>query len=171
MEMCDATLDQFSLHENDPGAKKVAFKMVGVLLSSVSHKDYIKRTLERLFGMVNHGSDDERTGLAQGYGFCGSTHLDIVLEQQSNEVKGTTPAKKEVKSSGGGGGGGSGGGGGFFGSLFGGDKSSSTSSSSKSKAAVGGGSKTNTIVLAYGYITAYAKPSYITSRLDIHSYK
>jgi len=79
MEMCDAVLNQFPLHDNNPGAKKVAYKMVGVLLSLIGHKEYIKRNLESLFT----------------YGFCGSTHLDIVLEQQSNEVKGTTPAKKD----------------------------------------------------------------------------
>jgi len=158
IEMCDAVLKQFPLFENDTGARKVAFKMIGVLLSLVNHKDYIKRTLEKIFTMVNHGSDEERVGISQGYGFCSSSHLDIVLELQTIEMKGCTGgAKKEVKKDTGGGGGG----------LLGifGDSSKEKSSSVKGK---GGGSKLATLILSYGYITAYSKPTYITSRLDIN---
>jgi len=154
MLLCDSVLNQFELLENDVGAKKVSYKIVGVILSMINHKDYIKRTLEKLFTMANHSNDDERVGFAQGLGFAGATHLDIVLEQQSIELKGGTPApKKEQKS---------GGGGGFF-SFLGGDKSGS-SSQPKSKSP---GGKIPSILLAYGYITAYAKINYITSRLEI----
>jgi len=156
MEMSDAVLNQFPLFETDTGAKKVGYKMIGVLLSLISHKDYIKRTLDKIFNMVNHGNDDERVGLAQGYGFCSSAHLDIVLEQQTTEIKSTQPARKDVKTEK------SGGGGGLFGGLFGDNKDKSSGPKGKT------GNKVTTLLLAYGYITAYSKPTYITSRLEIH---
>jgi len=174
--LIDAVIGQFPLFENDVGVKKVAFKMIGCLLSLINSKDHVKKILEQMMGMVNHNNDEERLGLAQGYGFCSSTHLDIVLEQQTNEIKGNLPAQKtpskSEKSSGG-----------FFSNLFGGgdkdkkpdpkdkkpDPKSSSSSSTPAKGkAPASGNKIGTLMLTYGYITAYSKPAHITSRLEPH---
>jgi len=171
--LIDAVIAQFPLFESDAGVKKVAFKMIGLLLSLINSKDHVKKILEQIFNMVNHGNDEERLGLAQGYGFCSSAHLDIVLEQQTNEIKGNQPVQKAPSKSDKGGG--------FFSSIFGSSdkdkkdtksssdkkdtKSSSSSSSAKGKAPASG-NKIGTLMLTYGYITAYSKPAHITSRLE-----
>jgi len=170
VSLTDAVISQFPLFESDIGAKKVAFKMIGVLLSLIGQKDYIKKTLEQIFSMINHNNDEERVGFAQGYGFCSSNHLDVVLEQLFNEIKGTQPSKpvatKSEKS---------GGGTGFFSSIFGSsdkdkDKASSSNKPSSSPATKGKpapmGNKIGTLILSYGYITAYSKPAHITSRVE-----
>eukprot|EP01125_Pyxidicula_operculata_P007550 TRINITY_DN2562_c0_g2_i2.p1 TRINITY_DN2562_c0_g2~~TRINITY_DN2562_c0_g2_i2.p1 ORF type:complete len:1126 (-),score=250.20 TRINITY_DN2562_c0_g2_i2:7-3384(-) len=164
MLLSDAIIQQFPLYEGDIQAKKVALKVLGLILGQISHKDYIKRTLETLFASTNHGNEEERVGCAQGYGFCGSSHLDIVLENLAAMIKGSKPSESRSSSSSSSSDA-SGGDEGLFGSIFGG--SSKPSSSSKGPVGVVG-DKTNTIILAYGYVTTYAKPHYITSRLEIH---
>eukprot|EP01127_Copromyxa_protea_P018695 TRINITY_DN5940_c0_g1_i1.p1 TRINITY_DN5940_c0_g1~~TRINITY_DN5940_c0_g1_i1.p1 ORF type:complete len:1700 (-),score=516.03 TRINITY_DN5940_c0_g1_i1:86-4894(-) len=146
MEIGNSIIAQFPLHEGDPEAKKLALKLLGVIVQSVTHKDWIRKTLKTMFDSTNHSDEEEKLGCAQGFGYAAAAHLDTVLEQQNSQVRAPEPKKES---------------GGFFGSLFGGG------GDSKPKAGPAGNSLSTTL-LAYGYITAYAKPDIITSRLDMH---
>jgi maestro heat-like repeat-containing protein family member 1 len=145
MKVADALVEQFALYKKDPELKKSAYKQLGIVLQQVAHKDFVKNRLEQLFNDVNHGNEHERQGCAQAFGYCANTHLDLTLERLVNSG-GAAPKKEEEKS------------GGFFSNLFGGSKSES-----------GAGKETSasgTIVLAYGYVAAFAKPNVITSRVE-----
>lgn len=149
MKLGDAFSAQLALYKTDPELKRVCFKHFGVVIGSVTHKEWVKERLDSLWAEVNHENDKERTGAAQAFGYTAAAHLDFALEKLAQVVKPAEKKKPEPSS-----------GGGLFGGLFGGG--------SKEAVAVPAGSHLVTITLAYGYITAYAKPSIITSRIDGH---
>lgn len=148
MKLGDAFSSQLALYKTDPELKRVCFKHFGIVIGSVTHKEWVKDRLDSLWNEVNHENDKERTGAAQAFGYTAAAHLDFALEKLAQVVK--PPEKKKPEPSSGG----------LFGGLFGGG--------SKEAAAVPAGAHLVTITLAYGYITAYAKPSIITSRIDGH---
>lgn len=150
MKLGDAFSAQLPLYRTDPELKRVCFKHFGVVIGSVTHKEWVKERLDTLWSEVNHDVEKERVGCAQAFGYTAAAHLDFALEKLAQAVK--PPEKKKEQSSGGGGG--------LFGGLFGGG--------SKEAAAVPNGPHLVTVILAYGYITAFAKPSIITSRIDGH---
>eukprot|EP01125_Pyxidicula_operculata_P019218 TRINITY_DN694_c5_g1_i1.p1 TRINITY_DN694_c5_g1~~TRINITY_DN694_c5_g1_i1.p1 ORF type:complete len:1709 (+),score=479.86 TRINITY_DN694_c5_g1_i1:28-5154(+) len=151
--VCDSIIEQMPLYEGDSEAKKLSYKTIGTILSMLTQKDYVKKILAKLFSIIDHNNEDERSGCAQAFGYCASAHLDLVLEQQLSEIKPASTEKKETKSSGGGG---------FFSSLF----SSKKESSSSKQSGPSKGSKTMTLMLAYGYITALTKPSVVVPSLE-----
>jgi len=148
MKLGDALSNQLDMYKHDAELKRVCFKHLGVVIGSVTHKDWVKERLNDLWAEVNHENEKERVGAAQAFGYTAAAHLDFALEKLAQAVK--PPEKKKEASS-------SGSSGGLFGGLF---------SSKESPAAVPAGPHLVTITLAYGYITAYAKPSIITSRID-----
>jgi hypothetical protein len=90
----NAIIAQFPLHEGDPEAKKLALKLLGVIVQSVTHKDWIRKTLKTMFDTTDHSNEEEKLGCAQGFGYAASAHLDTVLEQQTSQVKAPEPKKE-----------------------------------------------------------------------------
>lgn len=81
--------------------------------------------------IVNSANEVERLGCAQGFGYCGATHLDMTLEKLQIAGKGgIQPAQKKS--------------GGLL-SFLNNDKADK-------------GDLNTTLILAYGYVTAYASP-------------
>ena len=129
-------------YNDDPEMKKNALKQLGLILQKLNHKEFIRRKLELMFTSTNHANDEERMGCAQGFGYCSATHLDMALEKVQEQLKPKQPEKK--KSSG------------FFSNLF-----SSDAPKGPPEEIV------RTCMLCFGYITAYAPPKLITSRLEV----
>ena len=139
---------QIDLYKNDSDMKRIAYKHLGLLLQKSNNKEFIRTKIELMLSTVDSNNELERQGCAQGIGYCSATHLDMTLEK----LQGPTPIKStnsnNNKSSGG---------------LL----SFLSSSSSKDKESNNNGQLNNTIILSYGYVSAYAQPSLITSRIDI----
>lgn len=138
----DQLTKQFDLYNDDSDMKRIAFKHLGLVLQKTTHKESIRNKLETMLLVVNSNNEAERLGCAQGFGYCGATHLDMTLEKVQNAGKGGNTPTAPKKS-----------GGGLLG-LFSGSKNEAPDT-------------TTTLILAYGYITAYASPTLITSRIDI----
>eukprot|EP00026_Physarum_polycephalum_P000352 Phypoly_transcript_00352.p1 GENE.Phypoly_transcript_00352~~Phypoly_transcript_00352.p1 ORF type:complete len:1660 (+),score=332.46 Phypoly_transcript_00352:97-5076(+) len=139
-----AMVDQIPYYNKDPELKKSAFKLLGMIMQKSGHKEFIRTKLDVMFASVDHTSSAESEGCAIGFGFCAATHLDIVLEKLQVVAKQHMTKK----------------GGGLF-SFGGGGKDK--------QALMAGGKKVkNTILLALGYVTSYAQPNLIASRIDVH---
>ena len=136
LKVGEALVEQFPLYKNDPELKKSAYKHLGMILQLVSHKEFIRSKLDIMFNDCNHLDEKERQGCAQAFGYASHNHLDIVLEKLNSYA---TPSKPQESS------------GGFFSSLFG-SKDDNKQAASKNA---------GTIVLAYGYVTAYAKTTFV----------
>lgn len=129
------------------------------MLQLVHHKEFIRRCLDTLFSEVDHNQALDRQGCAQALGYVANTHLDAVLEKIQSFVKReyhSCPIElqsnlTDLTADGGK----SGGGGGLFG-LF------------KGSAEVKDGAHINTIILALGYVAAFANPAILPSRVDVH---
>eukprot|EP01119_Soliformovum_irregulare_P013154 TRINITY_DN3473_c0_g1_i1.p1 TRINITY_DN3473_c0_g1~~TRINITY_DN3473_c0_g1_i1.p1 ORF type:complete len:1648 (+),score=609.13 TRINITY_DN3473_c0_g1_i1:20-4963(+) len=139
------------LYDTDHDMKRVAFKQLGTVLQKSSHKEFIRQKLEHMLAHTDPNNELERTGCAQGFGYCAAQHLDMTLERVQAPVARAAKKTAEKKE------------GGVFG-LF-------SSSGPKDKApaadAAAKGDLSPTVILCYGYISAYAAPSLITSRVDI----
>ena len=140
MRLGDALCEQLRMYKEAPFLKRVALKHLGVVLQLVHHKEFIRRCLDTLFNEVDHNQALERQGCAQALGYAANKHLDAVLEKIQAFVK-----PDAGKSSGGG----------LFG-LF------------KGSGEVKDGAHTNTIILALGYVAAFANPTILPSRVDVH---
>ena len=136
----EALSEQLPSYANDPELKANALKQLGLVLQKLSHKSFINTQLDLMFKSTNHTNDIERLGCAQGFGYCAATHLDLALEKNQEQLG--KPKSQEKK-------------GGFFGGFFSGDSGPPP------------GEKVRTAMLAFGYITAYASPKLITSRLEV----
>ncbi|KAH3758032.1 hypothetical protein Pelo_10162 [Pelomyxa schiedti] len=138
-------VDQF---KSDPYLRKVSLKHLGVTLQKLTQKEFIKAKLEAMFQNTNHGNELEREGCALGFGFCATSHLDLVLEKITEHVQ---QHLVPVRSSGG-----------LFSSFS--SKSSSPAVQGPPKDPVG---VKNTLMLAYGYTATYGATSLITSRVEV----
>jgi len=149
----EAIAQQVELYNTDPDMKRVAFKQLGTVLQKSNHKEFIRVKLEHMLAHTDANNELERTGCAQGFGYCAAQHLDMTLERVQAPVKGVVKKTAAKESSGG-----------IFGFM-------SSSGGSKDKApaadAAAKGDLSPTVILCYGYISAYAAPSLITSRVDI----
>jgi hypothetical protein len=137
-DLCTTLGDQF---DNYPDAmmKRVLHRYLGTILAKVDSKAQVTATVTLMLSKVDHKNNVERVGCAQGLGFAGSRHLDLVLPKLTDELKPTI-----VKTSG------------FFGFGAGETKTPAPDS------------KVATAALSYGYVVAYADSSLILSRLDVH---
>jgi len=145
MQLGDALFTQLPTYETDPELKKTCYKHLGLVIQKLTKKDYIHNKLEAIFQTVNHAVEAQRLGCAMAFGYASASHLDIVLEKVNSYI--ARDAGKKPSS-----------GGGLL-SMFG------SSSSDTSKAF---GTSLDTNLLAFGYIAAYASPSLITTRIDVH---
>ncbi|KAL6063739.1 HEAT repeat domain containing protein [Balamuthia mandrillaris] len=159
MSLGNALETQLSSYNQDPELKKACILHMGLVLQKLTKKDFIRAKLESLLDAVQHTNELERQGCAQALGYCGAAHLDMVLDIINGSLKKFESGKGNE-------GGGSGGGGGGFLSFFSSSSSSSGGGSSKKAAASGG--RVDTCLLAFGFVTAYAPPSLITNRIDVH---
>ena len=138
MKVGESLADQLPSYADDPEYKANALKHLGLILQKLNHKEFIKAKLELMFSTTNHANEVEQLGCALGFGYCAATHLDIALEKIADTLK-----PKMVEKSG------------FFDSFFG------PSSQGPSDPVV------RTAMLAFGYVSAYAPPKLITSRLEV----
>lgn len=137
--LCSALSEHFGLYEGQGDLNRVIHRYLGALLSKIEARATIERTIELMLKTVDNASEVERQGCAQGLGLAGNMHLDVVLPKITARLEGTQTKKKS----------------GFFG--FG--SSGPTEADEKIKA---------TCMLCYGYVSAYANPELILSRLDVH---
>lgn len=114
-------------------------KALGVVLRKSTKKEFLDEHLEIIFKSVKHTSQTEREGCARGFGFCASSHLDQVLEALQRLAKSEMTRKST----------------GFMGLMK--DKTEGDVARIKS-----------TVMLTYGYVTLYAPPSLITSRIEVN---
>eukprot|EP01116_Phalansterium_solitarium_P016259 TRINITY_DN3745_c0_g1_i3.p1 TRINITY_DN3745_c0_g1~~TRINITY_DN3745_c0_g1_i3.p1 ORF type:complete len:1692 (-),score=828.04 TRINITY_DN3745_c0_g1_i3:272-5347(-) len=161
VQLGEALYAQLLQYQQLPALRRVAFKQLGLVLQKATHKEFLRTKLTGMLSTVKHTDPAERTGCAQGLGYCGTTHLDMTLEALAAPPRPQAGAKSSGSGSGG-----------LLGGLFGGskDKSSSSSSSSSSSGSSSGSDKDGmalTVMLAYGYVCTYAQPALITSRIDI----
>ena len=122
-----------------------AFKCIGIVLRKSKINEFVSRTLETMMSSVNFARENERNGWATMFGFCSTTHLDLVLQRLELYLK-VGDAKGSSASS-------SGGGGGLFGFL--GAKTDTHSDLSRA-----------TTLLAYAYVSIYATQDLIVSRME-----
>lgn len=114
-------------------------KCLGVVLRKSTNKAFIEEQLAIVFNNVDHTSQTEREGCARSFGFAASSHLDQVIEKLGNIAK-TDMVRKSS---------------GFLGMM----KDKSESDVARIKA---------TLMLCYGFVTLYAPPSLITSRIEVN---
>lgn len=135
----EALGEQYSLYSNEPELKNMVSKCLGVVLRKSTKKEFLEQQLDVLFMSVDHNSQTEREGCAKGYGFCASSHLDLVIEALQNLTRREMVRKST----------------GFLGMM----KDKSEIEVARIKA---------TIMLTYGFVTFYAPPSLITSRIEVN---
>ena len=138
MKVGESLAQQLPSYADDPQYKSNALKHLGLILQKMNHKEFIRTKLDLMFTTTNHSNDLEQLGCALGFGYCAATHLDIALEKIQDQLK-----PKVVEKTG------------FFDSFFG-------------PSSVGPSNDTlRTAMLAFGYITAYAPPKLISSRIEV----
>ena len=142
-DLATALGEQFKLYKNDPPLQRCVHRYLGSVLAKVESRAVLQAGIDLMLNTVNHGSDVERQGCAQGLGLAASVHLDVVLPKLTERL---APKVVEKKSTG------------FFG--FGGGGSDKPQGPDDKLA--------STIALCYGYVAAYANPELIVSRLDVH---
>ena len=130
---------QFSLYIGVPALRSMLSKCIGVVLRKATKREFILEHLTLLFQQVDHGSQTERDGVAKAFGFTASSHLDIVIEKLG-ELASQEMVRKST---------------GFLGLMK--DKTEMDIVRIKS-----------TIMLSYGYVTLYAPPNLITSRIELN---
>eukprot|EP00039_Didymoeca_costata_P018820 m.335101 g.335101 ORF g.335101 m.335101 type:complete len:1638 (-) comp17516_c0_seq1:85-4998(-) len=130
--------DQYCLYKEDK-YKNMLSKCLGAVLRKSSNRAFIEEHLDKIFGSVNHASQVEREGCARAFGFSASSHLDQVIEKL-----GATAKKEMVRKSTG-----------FMGLM----KDKSELDVARIKA---------TLMLCYGFVTLYAQPSLIMSRVEVN---
>lgn len=136
-ELADYLSQHLTMYSND--LKKSAFKLLGLVLQKLNHREFIKSKLTIMFQVCDHSNAIERQGCTQGYGYTAASHLDVVLEKLQDLLR---SKNKEQKSAG----------------LL------SFLKDSGPKDVV----SKHSIILAFGYVTAYAPPGLITSRIEVH---
>eukprot|EP00043_Microstomoeca_roanoka_P008735 m.83875 g.83875 ORF g.83875 m.83875 type:complete len:1641 (-) comp14365_c0_seq1:221-5143(-) len=134
----EALTNHFTFYPNQSEAKSLISKYLGVVMRKATKQDFLEKTLVALFESVDHTSQMERDGCAKGFGFCASSHLDTVIEQLVQLTKRDMIRKST----------------GFLGML----KDKSEAEVARIKA---------TIMLTWGYVTLFAPPSQIGSRIEV----
>lgn len=134
--------EQFKLLKTDSSLQRCVHRYLGSVLARIESRAVLGTGIDLMLNTVNHASDVERQGCAQGLGLTASVHLDVVLPKLTERLAAPKVEKKST---------------GFFG--FGGSSSAKDVLDDK---------LASTIALCYGYVTAYANPELIISRLDVH---
>ncbi|XP_077869460.1 maestro heat-like repeat-containing protein family member 1 [Saccoglossus kowalevskii] len=138
-EIGEAFIEQVPLYQNRSDEKNFMYKCMGVVMRKTSKRDLVDKLLNEMFSSVKHTSQFEREGCAVGLGFCASSHLDAAIKKLETVTK-----EKMLKK-----------GSGLFSLGFIKDKSEVDVEQIKS-----------TVMLCYGYVTMYAPPDLITSRIE-----
>jgi maestro heat-like repeat-containing protein family member 1 len=138
-DLTNALSDAFALYKGDADLKRTVFRYMGALLTQLSSRDIVSTKLSLMIKAVDHRSDTERQGCAQGLGLAASAHLDSVLPKITSHLEEVSKKKKT----------------GLF--SFGSSKPSKEHDPHKS-----------TLALAYGYVCAYADVGLMTARLETH---
>ncbi|CAF3370662.1 unnamed protein product [Rotaria sp. Silwood1] len=121
-----------------------AYKCIGIVLRKSKRNEFVTRTLESMMTVINFQHEHERNGWATMFGFCSTTHLDIVLQRLDMYLKiGDSKSSSSTSS----------GSSGLFGFL-----SSKTDTHSDLLRA--------TTLLAYAYVSIYATLDLIISRME-----
>ncbi|CAF1509821.1 unnamed protein product [Rotaria magnacalcarata] len=123
-----------------------AYKCIGIVLRKSKMNEFVSRTLESMITTINFHHENERNGWATMFGFCSTTHLDIVLQRLDMYLKLGDSKSSSSTSSGSGGGG-----------LFGFLSSKTDTHSDLSRA---------TTLLAFAYVSIYAALDLIISRME-----
>ncbi|CAF0851318.1 unnamed protein product [Rotaria sordida] len=121
-----------------------AYKCIGIVLRKSKINEFVSRTLESMMTVINFHHEHERNGWATMFGFCSTTHLDIVLQRLDMYLKISDSKNPSSTSSGSGG-------------LFGFLSSKSDTHSDLARA---------TTLLAYAYVSIYAALDLIISRME-----
>ncbi|EGD80633.1 hypothetical protein PTSG_01221 [Salpingoeca rosetta] len=139
IKLGEALHEQYTCCPSEPAVKSLISRYIGVVLRKSTKHDFLEKMLVAMFESVDHESQDEREGCAKGFGFCASSHLDTVIEQLKRITKRDMVRKPT----------------GFLGML----KDKSEAEVARIKA---------TIMLTWGYVTLFAPPSLINSRIEVH---
>lgn len=131
--------EQYTLYEGLPKFRNMVSKCLGVVMRKSSNKAFVSEKLSSVFSSVDHSNQIEREGCARALGFVASNHLDQVLEKLMDIIKKDMVPKKT----------------GFLGLTS--DKSDADISRIKA-----------TLMLCYGFVTFYASPALITSRIEVN---
>jgi hypothetical protein len=140
-ELATVVSQQFGAFRKDSEALRVVHRFLGAVLSRIQNRALINSLLDLMVKTVDHNNEAEQRGCAQGLGMVAAPHLDTVLPKITDLL---TKAPEDKKASGG-----------FF--SFGAKKETGPEDTVKA-----------TAVLAYGYVTAYANPELVISRIDVH---
>ncbi|CAF2850281.1 unnamed protein product [Rotaria sp. Silwood2] len=121
-----------------------AYKCIGIVLRKSKINEFVSRTLESMMTVINFQHEHERNGWATMFGFCSTTHLDIVLQRVDLYLK-IGDSKSSASTSSGSSG------------LFGFLSSKTDTHSDLSRA---------TTLLAYAYVSIFATLDLIISRME-----
>ena len=119
--------------------KNMLSKCLGAVLRKSTNKVFIEEHLLILFENVDHTCQIQREGCSRAYGFAASSHLDQVIEKLGLIAK-TKMVRKST---------------GFMGLM----KDKTEADVARIKA---------TLMLCYGFVTLYAQPKLITSRIEVN---
>jgi hypothetical protein len=122
-----------------PVPKRVCMRYLGATLACIKSRDLVRLKVDFLLDKCNNNDDIERHGAAQGLGLAAKMHLDMVLEKLTAVLKRVEGAKQ----------------GGFFGI--------GESPDAKNAEVI-----RSTISLCLGFVTAYASPELMVSRVEMH---
>lgn len=137
-ELTEAMTQSFELYVGKHEYMRTLQRFVGSGVAVLDAKMLIDASLAKMIEVVDHTSDVERQGHAQGLGLAGKSHLDTVLPKL--DVAMSPPKEKST---------------GFFASFGSSGKKVSDE-------------ETATCLLSYGYVTAYSDIKLMMSRLDVH---
>eukprot|EP00049_Salpingoeca_infusionum_P022643 m.7920 g.7920 ORF g.7920 m.7920 type:complete len:1638 (-) comp5302_c0_seq1:139-5052(-) len=139
LQLGEAFAEQQGMFTGLDDFKNINSKYSGVVLRKCTKRDFIEEHLEKLFMAVNHTSQVQREGCAKGFGFAASSHLDSVIEVLNRVAKREMTRNPT----------------GFLGLM----KDKSELEVARVKA---------TAMLTYGYVTFYAPPSMVVSRIEVN---
>jgi len=137
-ELANVLMAQYALYPKDPEAQRIIHRYLGTVLARISNRVVIQSGIDKMLSVVNHDSEVEQRGCAQGLGIAANPHLDYVLPKLT-ELLTTTPEHRKTS--------------GFFGF---GRKELGPEDTVKA-----------TVFLTYGYVTAYSNMETMASRLDV----
>ncbi|KJE96498.1 hypothetical protein CAOG_06818 [Capsaspora owczarzaki ATCC 30864] len=129
---------QLPLYDKLVTHKNFLLRCIGVCMKKSTNKNFIKTHLDIMFNSIDHKDQVEREGVAQGFGFAASSHLDTVIEKLQTVTK-TDMVRKSS---------------GFFGMV-------------KDKSEIDVERLRATVMLGFGYTALYAPSNLITSRIDV----